>query len=149
MVAPAQQPLPAYARLILLIEDNPGDAELVKEALLEIQADLRLDIAGDGEDGLRRLAAMTAAGRLPDLIILNINLPRMSGPEVLVRLRADPVLARIPVVMLTSSNLDSDRAACLGVVDYLIKAHSWTDTIRIARKIVGLLGLPSDSLSAG
>ncbi len=132
--------------MILLVEDNAADAELVKEAMSEIRADLRLEIAGDGEDALRRLAIMTAAGRLPDLLILNFNLPGMSGPEVLVRLRADPVLKRIPVIMLTSSNQDSDRAACIGVLDYLIKAHSWTDTIRIARKIISLLELPSTSL---
>ncbi len=125
--------------LILLVEDNPSDALLVTEAMKEIDAQIDIDIAGDGEEGLRRLAAMEARGHLPNLVILNFNLPKMTGVEVFRRMRAQPTLARIPTIMLTSSERDSDRAACAGVQDYLIKASTWDDTLGIARRIVDLL----------
>lgn len=127
------------SKQIFLVEDNPGDAALVTEALREIGADTPIEVALDGSQGWERLVAMEASGTLPDLIILNFNLPRVSGPELLRRIQSHPVLARVPIIMLTSTSSESDRAACAGVQDYLIKASTWEDTLGVAHRIVQLL----------
>ena len=124
---------------IFLVEDNPGDAELVTEALRIIDADIVVDWAENGEEAQRKLPAMETQGRLPNLIILNFNLPKMTGPEIFKWMHSRPNLAKIPTIMLTSSDRDSDRAACVGVEDYLIKGTNWADILGIARRIVGLL----------
>lgn len=124
---------------IFLVEDNPGDAQLVTEALSIIDAEIDVDWASDGEEDQRKLPAMDAQGHLPDLIILNYNLPKMTGSEIFKWLRSQPSLARISTIMLTSLDRDSDRAARAGVEDYLIKGPTWADTLGIARRIVSLL----------
>lgn len=124
---------------LLLVEDNPGDALLVTEALRNIDAEIVVDWANDGEEAQRKLSTMDAQGLLPNLIILNFNLPKMTGPEIFKWIRSQPNLAWIPTIMLTSTDRDSDRAACVGVEDYLIKGSTWTDTLGIARRIVSLL----------
>jgi len=124
---------------MLLVEDNPDDAELVTEALRLIDTEICIDWAYDAEVALQQFAAMESRGELPDLVILNFNLPKMTGPELFKIMRSKPSLAKIPAIMLTSSNHDSDRAACAGVEDYLIKGSTWTDTLGIARRIVSHL----------
>lgn len=121
---------------ILIVEDNPGDAEVVSEALGTIDTEIHVDWAADGEDALRQFADMEAQARLPDLVILNFNLPKMTGPELFKRMHSQPSLAKIPAIMLTSSDSDSDRAACAGAEDYLIKGSTWDDTLGIAHRIV-------------
>ena len=110
---------------VLLVEDNPGDAELTRDTLLAGKLHLTIDVAEDGEDALRRLGEMAArdpAG-LPDLILLDLNLPGLSGREVLGDLRADEALRRIPVVVLTSSDAEQDivRSYELGANCYVTK----------------------------
>jgi CheY-like chemotaxis protein len=95
---------------VLMIEDNPGDARLAREALKESPLPTRLSVVADGDAGLdflRRRQAHAAAPR-PDLILLDLNLPGKSGREVLAEIKADPDLRRIPVVVLTSSQADKD-----------------------------------------
>ena len=99
---------------ILLVEDNAGDVVLTREALRERTAHTRLSVASDGEEALARLRrqgryADTAA---PDLILLDLNLPRLGGREVLAALKADEQLRYIPVVVLTSSQAEQDILAC-------------------------------------
>ena len=95
---------------ILLIEDNPGDARLTQEALREGRVSNRLSEVRDGVEAMafvRREPPYTDAPR-PDLILLDLNLPRKDGREVLAELKADPRLRLIPVVVLTTSEAEQD-----------------------------------------
>jgi CheY-like chemotaxis protein len=107
---------------ILLVEDNPGDSDLIIEFLDETRVTNHVSVARDGEeamDFLRRRGRFAGAAR-PDLILLDLNLPRKDGREVLAEIKADPQLASIPVVVLTSSNAESDIAK-----SYSLKANCY------------------------
>jgi two-component system, chemotaxis family, response regulator Rcp1 len=95
---------------ILLVEDNPGDARLFKEALAMHSADANLRVVEDGEDAMRLLRGEEpfAAVHRPDLVVLDLNLPKKDGREVLAEMKGDPNLRRIPVIILTTSDADSD-----------------------------------------
>lgn len=95
---------------ILLVEDNPGDARLAREAMKDSKIVNRLHVVEDGVEALaflRREAPFSDAVR-PDLILLDLNLPRKDGRELLAEIKADPVLRRIPVVVLTISRSEED-----------------------------------------
>lgn len=95
---------------ILLIEDNYGDIRLTQEAFKEGKVKNRLSVVQDGVDALsflRREGQYADAPR-PDLILLDLNLPRKDGREVLADIKADPSLRRIPVVILTTSEMEED-----------------------------------------
>ncbi len=95
---------------ILLVEDNQGDVRLTIEALREGKVHNNLNVARDGVEALaylRREPPFTAAVR-PDLILLDLNLPRKDGREVLAEIKADPDLKTIPVVVLTTSRAEQD-----------------------------------------
>src|SRR5438132_14397876 len=95
---------------ILLVEDNPGDVRLTRELLKESKFRNRLEAVDNGAEAiayLRRQGKYREAVR-PDLMLLDLNLPRMDGREVLAEIKRDPDLRRIPVVILTSSNADAD-----------------------------------------
>jgi two-component system, chemotaxis family, response regulator Rcp1 len=95
---------------ILLVEDNPGDVDLAKEALSDSKMRNILQVVGDGEAAmayLRRTGKYANAVR-PDLIILDLNLPKKDGREVLAEIKADEDLKRIPVVILTTSKAEED-----------------------------------------
>ena len=101
-----------YIRLmdILLVEDNPGDVRLTREALREGKFLNRLHVAPDGVEALaflRRGPGHESAPR-PDLILLDLNLPKKSGLEVLAEIKNDPDLQIIPVIILTSSQAEED-----------------------------------------
>ncbi|MEY7847639.1 response regulator [Natrarchaeobius sp. A-rgal3] len=95
---------------ILLVEDNPGDVRLTQEAFKELSTDVRIRVATDGETALEKLGLRngTDPGSLPDLVLLDLNLPRTNGFEFLETVRAEPVLTRLPVLVLTSSNAHED-----------------------------------------
>jgi two-component system, chemotaxis family, response regulator Rcp1 len=95
---------------ILLVEDNPGDVRLTKEALKDAKILNNLSVAADGMDALMFLRRCEPYGEAPrpDLILLDLNLPKMSGQEVLAAIKADQSLKRIPVVILTSSSAEQD-----------------------------------------
>ena len=94
---------------ILLVEDNPGDVELTREALHDTGVPLCLQVASDGVEALSVLLANEGeTTRRPDLIILDINLPKKSGLEVLAEIKGDPTLRQIPVLMLSCSAADRD-----------------------------------------
>lgn len=95
---------------ILLVEDNPGDVRLTREALKEAKIRNQLYVVGDGVDAmafLRRKGSYRDAVR-PQLVLLDLNLPRMNGREVLAQIKQDESLRRIPVVILTSSQAEAD-----------------------------------------
>lgn len=95
---------------ILLVEDNPGDVVLVRRSLLDLGAPHELEVADDGVEALGRLRrdGRHVDAQPVDLVLLDINLPRMDGHEVLAAMKADTDLRRIPVVVLTSSSADAD-----------------------------------------
>ncbi len=107
---------------ILLVEDNPGDAQLVRMALTEALPSARLSVAADGEAALARLRD---EGGPPDLMLLDLNLPRLSGHEVLAAVREDedPAVRRLPVVVLSSSDAEADvrRSYELGASSHVAK----------------------------
>jgi chemotaxis family two-component system response regulator Rcp1 len=95
---------------ILLVEDNPGDVRLTREALKEGKVLNNLNVAGDGFEALAYLRheGQYAKSPHPDIILLDLNLPRMDGRELLAIVKADPNLRRIPVVILTTSKAEED-----------------------------------------
>jgi len=95
---------------ILLVEDSPDDADLMVEALKEGDLDSRVTVVDDGVDAIAylRRQGVFAAAPAPDLILLDLHLPRMNGHEVLAEIKQDAALLRIPVVVMTSS--DSEQA---------------------------------------
>lgn len=95
---------------VLLIEDSPGDVRLTQEAFREANPSIRLHVASDGVEAmafLQREGAHAPAPR-PDIILLDLNLPRMDGREVLARIKEDDKLKTIPVVILTTSDAEAD-----------------------------------------
>lgn len=95
---------------LLLVEDNPGDVRLTREALRGSPMVTRLSVVADGDDALdfmRHRHPHESAPR-PDLILLDLNLPRLKGDRVLAEIKEDPDLRRIPVVVLTSSTSEAD-----------------------------------------
>lgn len=110
---------------VLLVEDSPGDVRLTQEAFREINKAVRLHVARDGVEAmalLRREGAHRDTPR-PDLILLDLNLPRMDGREVLARIKQDEALKSIPTIILTSSEapLDIARSYQLHANCYLSK----------------------------
>ena len=101
---------PAVPIEILLVEDNPGDVRLTKEALKDAKVRNNLHVAMDGVEALaflRKEGRYSAAAR-PDLILLDLNLPRKNGREVLEEVKKDPALQHIPIVILTTSQAEQD-----------------------------------------
>lgn len=95
---------------ILLVEDNPGDVRLTEEALKDSKVHTRLDVVMDGVEAmayLRRSGKYANAPR-PDIILLDLNLPRKDGRTVLAEIKEDELLRRIPVVILTTSDDEHD-----------------------------------------
>jgi chemotaxis family two-component system response regulator Rcp1 len=102
----------ATALNVLLVEDSPGDARLTREAFRETNRAVGLHVAADGVEAmafLRREGVHTSAPR-PDLVLLDLNLPKMSGHEVLARIKANHELRSIPTIILTTSVIDEDVA---------------------------------------
>ncbi len=124
---------------ILLVEDSPSDTELTVEALHEGKISNHLSIASDGVQAmafLRREGEYANAPR-PDLILLDLNLPRKDGREVLGELKADPDLRTIPVVVLTTSRADEDivRAYSLYANCYITKPVDFKQFLEVVKQI--------------
>ena len=100
----------ALTAKILLVEDNPGDAELAREALENSKFINELDIVEDGVQALEFLyqRGIYEKASRPDIVLLDLNLPKMDGRQVLARIKNDDDLKTIPVVILTSSKADED-----------------------------------------
>ena len=121
---------------ILLVEDSLGDVGLIREAFATCEAKVDIRVARDGMDALDKLDRGAFAER-PDLILLDLNLPRMDGRELLVRLKADPELRSIPVIVFTSSNAPRDvaRAYALHANCYLVKPPDLAGIERVVSQV--------------
>ena len=124
---------------VLLVEDNPGDARLAREALADSKLRLEVIEAHDGEMAIEvlRSAHATPGGRLPDLILLDLNLPRKDGREVLAEIKSSPDWKHIPVVVLTSSKAEEDILATyqLHANSYISKPIDLTQMQRVVKEI--------------
>jgi CheY-like chemotaxis protein len=129
---------------ILLAEDNPGDVLLFQEALRGRNLRFELAVAKDGQQANAMVRDVAAGGPRPHLIVLDVNLPRLNGDEVLRQIRLEPGLTGIPVVMLTSSSSPLDRAAAdgLGASLYLQKASDLDGLYRVGRILEDILRQP-------
>lgn len=136
---------------ILMVEDNPGDVRLTMEALEEGKLHNRLDVVEDGEQAL---AFLHRTGKYkdaptPDLILLDLNLPKRDGREVLSEIKTNEHLRNIPVVILTSSQAEEDitRAYDLHANAYVSKPVDLDSFIRVVKSIEGfwleIVKLPS------
>lgn len=137
---------------ILLVEDSPGDVTLTVEALRDARVANNLHVARDGEEALRflRREGEFAEKPRPDLILLDLNMPRKDGREVLADLKADDELKRIPVVVLTTSQSEDDVAAAynLSANCYVAKPVDLDQFLGVVRAIddfwLSLVKLPSE-----
>lgn len=124
---------------ILLVEDNAADVRLVREALAEGKVPATLHCAGSGEEALDCLRhfGSHSAQPLPDLVLLDLNLPGMNGQEVLKEIKCDPALAHIPVLVLTSSAHRSDVLAAYGAHAnaYLVKPQDYDEFLSLVSSI--------------
>jgi CheY-like chemotaxis protein len=124
---------------ILLVEDNPGDARLTVEAMRDAKVGNHINVVEDGVEAmafLRREGRYSGAPR-PDLILLDLNLPKKDGREVLAEVKADPQLRRIPVVVLTTSRAEEDvlRAYDLHANCYVTKPVGLEQFMQVIKNI--------------
>ena len=124
---------------ILLVEDNPGDVRLTQEAFREGNIAVELDVARDGVEAIAYLRgeAPYVEAKVPDLILLDLNLPKRDGREVLSEIKSDPSLKHIPVVVLTTSNAEADilKSYSLHVNCYINKPVDFDRFFDIVQKI--------------
>jgi CheY-like chemotaxis protein len=124
---------------ILLVEDNLGDIRLTEEIFKECHISNRVSVARDGEEAMAQLRrqGVHAKKPRPDLMLLDLNLPRKDGREVLAEIKADPELRRIPVVVLSTSNSETDvvKSYDLHANCYLTKPLKLDDFIEIVESI--------------
>jgi CheY-like chemotaxis protein len=135
---------------ILLVEDNPGDVRLTQEALREGKVINNLAVVSDGVEALAylRQKGRYAAATRPDVILLDLNLPRKDGREVLQEIKEDPNLKRIPVVVITSSSAEEDvlRSYNLHANCYISKPVDLEQFVTVVKSIedfwMGIVKLP-------
>lgn len=124
---------------ILLVEDNPGDVRLTQEALKESKLYHELFVARDGEEALEFLHqdGQFSAVPLPDFILLDLNMPKKNGREVLAEIKEDPKLKHIPVVILTTSEAEEDivKSYELHANCYITKPVEFEKFLDMIRKI--------------
>lgn len=124
---------------ILLIEDNPADVRLTEEAFREEGSPTTLHVARDGVDAIAYLRHEEPHGtsRRPDLILLDLNLPKLHGHDLLTVIKADPLLTAIPVVVLTTSQAGSDiyRSRDLGAECFVTKPDGPEEFLRVVRYV--------------
>ncbi|MBM3323364.1 response regulator [candidate division WOR-3 bacterium] len=126
---------------VLLVEDNAGDVRLTQEALREAKVHNNLSVVNDGVEAmafLRREGKYAQAPR-PDLMLLDLNMPRKDGRQVLAEVKADPELGRIPIVVLTTSKAEEDivRSYELHANSYVTKPVDFEQFMKVVQSIEG------------
>jgi CheY-like chemotaxis protein len=124
---------------VLMIEDNRGDQVLIQEAMAKLGLEHRLTVVRDGVEALKYLRAEEpyAGGARPDLIVLDLKLPRKNGREVLEEIHGAPAWSRIPIVLLSSSRseLELARAIPVPVRRCMVKPNTFAGYVELVRSI--------------
>ena len=124
---------------LLLVEDSPADVYLVRESMRREGLKVHWDIADDGEWAIRMIDEVDsdASAPCPDVLLLDLNVPRRTGDEVLERIRQSPRLAHTPVVIMTSSEsaADRDRMMKLGATEYFRKPSNLREFMKLGRLV--------------
>lgn len=124
---------------ILLVEDNPGDVRLTEEVFREAKIQNNLQVVMDGVEAMAflRREGKYADSPQPDIILLDLNLPKKDGREVLAEIKADPVLRRIPVVALTTSKAEEDilKTYALHLNCYIVKPVDFEQFMKVVSSI--------------
>lgn len=138
----SQQSTAADPTKIFLVEDNPGDVRLVREALKSIDHEVSLEVLTNGDDAINRLLQQDMDGEVPDLVLLDLNLPGRDGCAVLDAIRDDSTIKTLPVVMLSSSSTDDDIARCYDskANAYLTKPGNLTELISMMKIVEDFWG---------
>lgn len=125
----------AFPMTILLVEDNPGDVRLIQEVLKDGKVPSTLVVAKDGVEAMSVLRG--SERHLPDLIMLDLNLPRKGGLDVLAEIKKDTILRKIPVIVLTTSSAEEDivKSYDLYANAYLIKPVDLEDFVRLLESL--------------
>jgi CheY-like chemotaxis protein len=142
---------PQEAIDVLLVEDDPGDVRLIREAFADNKVANHLSVVSDGVEALHflRKEGDFADARSPDLILLDLNLPRKDGREVLAEVKADATLRRIPIVVLTTSKAEEDvlRSYDLHANAYVTKPVDYDSFMSVVHQIdhffVSVVKLPT------
>ncbi len=123
---------------ILHVEDNCADSDLLKEAFDCIGIEATVEVTHDAKKALKGLEEKLAAANAPDIIVLDLNLPKMDGREMLKCLKQHPQLKRIPVVILSTSNLEQDISFCYDNYcnSYIVKPIRFEEYKRVAKNIL-------------
>ncbi len=124
---------------IFIAEDNYSDAVLLREALRENGVEADYELAEDGEKAIQQLRRLETTGPLPDLIVLDLNLPRVRGQEILRFIKGEDVLKKIHTVIVTSSGAARDREACVAADAYFLKCSDWNDCLKLAHQLAAYL----------
>lgn len=126
---------------ILLVEDDPGDVELTRESLSDSKLAINISVAGDGVEAMAflRKEGEYSSAVTPDLILLDLNMPRKDGREVLAEIKADDSLKMIPVVILTTSSAETDivKSYDLGANCYVTKPVGFDQFTKVVDAIEG------------
>ena len=134
-------PTPVSTVQILLVEDSPGDVSLTREALRDARVRNVLNVASDGVEAMAYLRGEGPFGQrtLPDLVLLDLNLPRMDGREVLEEMKGDDGLKHIPVIVLTTSSSDADvlHSYQLHANAFVTKPVAFGEFIDVVRQLEG------------
>ena len=124
---------------VLLVEDSPADVFLVRRAMQESGGNFQLEVADDGEKAIRILERVDAGTdtKAPDILVLDVNVPRKTGNEVLEWLRRSPRHGKIPVVMISSSDSPDDRrrALELGATEYFRKPSTLAEFMQLGKLV--------------
>ena len=129
---------------MLLVEDSPTDVFVIKEVLGGCAVNFRVDVARDGQEALRYLQN-PASGSCPALVLLDLNIPKVNGLEVLRQLRSGPWCRRTPVIVVSSSRADEDRSMAeqLGANAYFQKPaglESYRELRQVVEHVLGRTG---------
>ncbi|MBA3684032.1 MAG: response regulator [Planctomycetes bacterium] len=125
--------------LLLHVDDHPGDLELLRNAMLETDPDVQVESVASAAAALTFLTADLPTGgqRCPDLVMIDINMPLISGIQLLRLLKESPQWQKLPALMFSSSQRSVERAVCkqLGAAGFMRKPAHWTDYLTFTRKL--------------
>jgi CheY-like chemotaxis protein len=127
---------------VLLVDDDPGDVLMIQEALEASEITREVHVANDGEEAIAHLRAVDDGKPRPDVMLLDLNMPKMGGREVLAQVKADPKLRTIPVVVLTTSQAPTDilESYALHANAYVTKPINLDELLDVVLRINDFFG---------